>query len=79
MTYKSVEFEVNRPNHFEFFKGSLPQILLGSFLNTLTHLYHQFVNLMHETPPHYKSEFLVQKLNKPSLRALILGEESLDK
>ena len=48
-------------------------------MNTLTHLYHPFVNLMHETPLYYKSEFLVQKLKKPSLRALILGEESLDK
>ena len=26
------------PNHFKFFKGSLPQILLGPFLNTLTHI-----------------------------------------
>ena len=26
------------PYHFKFFKGSLPQILLGTFLNTLTHI-----------------------------------------
>ena len=25
-------------DHFKFFKGCLPQILLGPFLNTLTHL-----------------------------------------
>ena len=29
------KFEV----HFKFFKGCLPQFLLGPFLNTLTHLY----------------------------------------
>ena len=29
---------LGRPYHFEFFKSCLPQILLGSFLNTLTHL-----------------------------------------
>ena len=27
----------SRPYYFKFFKGCLPQILLGSFLNTLTH------------------------------------------
>ena len=30
---------LSRPYHFKFFKGCLPQILLGSFLNTLTHLH----------------------------------------
>ena len=29
---------LNRPYHFKFFKGCLPQILLGPFLNTLTHI-----------------------------------------
>ena len=28
----------NRPYHFKFFKGSLPQILLGPFLKTLVHI-----------------------------------------
>ena len=32
------KFEVGRPYHFKFFKGCLPQILLGPFLNTLTHM-----------------------------------------
>ena len=27
-----------RPNHFKFFKGSLTQILLGPFLNTMIYL-----------------------------------------
>ena len=27
-----------RPHHFKFFKGCLPQVLHGPFLNTLTHL-----------------------------------------
>ena len=30
---------LNRPYHFKFFKGCLPQILLGSFLNTLSYIY----------------------------------------
>ena len=29
---------LGRPYHFNFFKACLPQILLGPFLNTLTHL-----------------------------------------
>ena len=31
---------LGRPYHFRFFKGCLPQIILGPFLNTLTHLRH---------------------------------------
>ena len=33
-----VEDSLSRPYHFKFFKGCLPQTLLGPFLNTLTHL-----------------------------------------
>ena len=29
---------LSRPYHFKFFKGSLPQILLGPFLNTVSHI-----------------------------------------
>ena len=29
-----------RPYHFKFFKGCLPEILLGPFLNDLTQLYY---------------------------------------
>ena len=29
---------LGRPHHFRFFKGSPPQILIGPFLNTLTHI-----------------------------------------
>ena len=29
---------VSRPYHFKFFKDRLPQVLLGWFLNTLTHM-----------------------------------------
>ena len=32
-----VEFVVK--HHFKFFKGSRPQILLGSFLDALSHIY----------------------------------------
>ena len=28
----------NRPNHFNFFKDCLPQIVLGQFLNALSHI-----------------------------------------
>ena len=35
---KSLYFLLSRPYHFKFFKGCLPQILLGPFLNTLTKL-----------------------------------------
>ena len=31
-------YHLGRPYHFKFFKGCLPQILLGPFLNTLSHL-----------------------------------------
>ena len=30
---------LSRPYHFYFFKASLPQILLGPFLNTLSHIF----------------------------------------
>ena len=30
---------LGRPYHLKLFKGCLPQILLGSFLNNLTHIY----------------------------------------
>ena len=29
---------IGRPYHFKLFKGCLPQILLGPFLNTLPHM-----------------------------------------
>ena len=31
---------LGRPNHFKFFKGCLPQILLSPFLNTLSQIIH---------------------------------------
>ena len=30
---------LGRPYHFKFFRGCLPQIVLGPFLNSLTHFY----------------------------------------
>ena len=29
---------LNRPYHFKFFKGCLPQILCGPFMNTLSNM-----------------------------------------
>ena len=48
---------LSKPYHFKFLKGSLPQILLGTFLNTLNHM--QIINW---------TTFLVKKLgmNGPS-------------
>ena len=31
---------LSRPYHFKFFKGCLPQISIGPFLNTLSHMIH---------------------------------------
>ena len=36
--------EDSRPYPFKFFKGCLPQILLGPFLNTLSHIDPQLPN-----------------------------------
>ena len=36
--WKAAFRKFGRPYHFKFFKGCLPQILLGPFLNTLAHL-----------------------------------------
>ena len=30
---------LSRPYYVKFFKGCLPQVLLGSFLNTLSHIF----------------------------------------
>ena len=35
---EGIMVSLNRPYHFKFFKGCLPQVLLGPFLNTLTHI-----------------------------------------
>ena len=48
---------LNRPYHFKFFKGCLPQILLDPFLNTLSQmqLHNQRCNInknMTEQPPY---------------------------
>ena len=36
---EQVKFVEGRPCHFKFFKGCFPQIILGPFLNTLTHIF----------------------------------------
>ena len=43
---QSIEYlTLSRPDPFKFFKGCLPQILLGPILNTLSHLSKQTVIL----------------------------------
>ena len=41
---KFVEDSLSRPCPFRFFKGCLPQILLGPFLNTLSHMFLRALN-----------------------------------
>ena len=40
---------LGRPFHFKFFKGCLPQILLGPFLNTLTYIFANPMRLLKES------------------------------
>ena len=35
---------LSRPHHFKFFKGCLPQISLGPFWNTLSHMWVKIAN-----------------------------------
>ena len=39
--FKNGPSRLSGPYHFKFFKGCLPQILLGAFLNALTHIQSQ--------------------------------------
>ena len=49
---------VSRAYHFKFFKGCLPQILLGTFLNILTHMSNLTENKSFE---HFFISFFVQQ------------------
>ena len=42
---------LGRPYHFKFFKDCLPQILLGPFLKTLTHIVFLMLNGVHTSNP----------------------------
>ena len=42
----NTQADSSKSYHFTFFKGCLPQILLGPFLNTLTHLYQASTSLI---------------------------------
>ena len=44
-----VKFDLSRLYHFKVFKGCLPQILLGPFLNTLTHIFFEQTPIVFET------------------------------
>ena len=37
--FKNGPSKISLSNHFKFFKGYLPQILFGPFLNTFTHTF----------------------------------------
>ena len=60
---------LSRPYHLKIFKGSLPQILLSPFLNTLTQVFQSFIERWGEnktdTPKWYAVEnraFLTTKI-----------------
>ena len=40
---EGIWFALGRPYPFKFLKGCIPQILLGPFLNTLSHMYFQLL------------------------------------
>ena len=48
--FEGVWSTLGRPHPFELFKGCLPQILLSSFLNTITQI---FISLTHFGPMFY--------------------------
>ena len=50
---------LNRPYPFKFCKGCLPQILLGSFLNTLSHINHPLSSTNINMENHKKWPILV--------------------
>ena len=50
---------LNRPYPFKFCKGCLPQILLGSFLNTLSHVNHPLSSTNINMENHKKWPILV--------------------
>ena len=54
---------LGRPYHFKFFKGSLPQILLGPFLNTQTQM-----NPVKEVT---RASFFNQKVHSTRIRMLL--------
>ena len=65
-TRMNAEFCLSRPYSFKYFKGCLPQILLGPFLNTLSHIVplHKIVN--YETHGKYTDKKKRQKSAKKS-------------
>ena len=46
---------LGRPYHFKYFKGCFPEILLGPFLNTLTHMF--------QAPNRNRNEFQANNLS----------------
>ena len=49
----------SRPYHFKFFKGCLPQMLLGPFLNTLTQMIIRFLLIIHGSLTGQENEHFV--------------------
>ena len=44
LSYRTKHSSLSRPQSFKFFKGCLPQILLGSFLNILSRIVVQIIS-----------------------------------
>ena len=65
---------LSRPHHLKFFKGYLPESLLGPFLNTLTHTFRntqfsQYVGSLIPNPFHAVGLFLYSQKTSENHRA----------
>ena len=61
-------FEVSRPYYFKFFKGRLPQILIGPFLNNLNQI--QLIRLKPGKPLFGKKVLLITFQGMPNTHFL---------
>ena len=74
---------LSRPYQFKFFKGCLPQISLGPFLNTLSHLWLRVSKWLkseaHSEPyPTSNMELYVKLVNSFSLSTIFAKYSILD-
>ena len=60
---------LSRPHHFKFFEGCLPQVLLGSFLNTLPYFFQILVRALFQQWNLSTTNMLLAFLNLPALKS----------
>ena len=75
---------LSRLHHFKFFKGCLPQIFLGPFLNTLTRIMNAFISYLKNiyifTPNSIKYfNFTLTASNSPSIYLLSASNANIKK